>query len=163
MGNLTDAQVFLLLAGSGLLLLQPIGALLLQMGCALADITVPTFARSVKLFALTGDVCVVLLVVSLAVAGFRLDDPSTLWGPGCLWLVIAGGLLTLTIAPLIYVLIVRAPILRGALAAGVQLVLVTLLTAIITFIVFIILAVVQVTQSKPGHATADAPAMRNVG
>jgi hypothetical protein len=162
MGNFTEAQVLLFVAG-GLLLLQPIGALLLQMGCALTDINVPSFLRALKWFAFTGDVCVVLAGVSLALVGFRLDEVGTLWSPGCLWVLIAGAFLTVTIAPLIYVLIVRAPITRGVFAAGVQLVLVTLLTAIITGIVFIVLAVVQVSQSKPGHAALDAPTQQGVG
>jgi hypothetical protein len=148
---------------AGNLLLVVVGALLVQAGCALADVTGPGFLKALAVFVAAQVVCVPLAGLLLWLAGLYDASQGVLTPLRGLALVVAlvGAWV---ISALIFALTLAAPYRKGLVIAGSELALGALLTAMVTGVVLVVLAVVQIVRQPPRPtAAADPPAVARAG
>jgi hypothetical protein len=151
----TPTLVFTGLAG--VLVLFGVGTLLFQAGCALADVPVRGYFRSLSVYSVAAIVCVPLMGVLLWFAGRYESDPNTSFGSMRIAALIVSLLLTWIISSGIYTLLLAASLRKGLLIAGVELLLMALLAALVSAVVLVILAFVQILTSPPPVKATRTP------
>jgi hypothetical protein len=149
----------LVLAGlAGILVLFGVGTLLFQAGCALADVPVRGYFRSLPVYSAAAVICVPLIGVLLWFAGRYESDPNATFGSMRIAALIVALLLTWLLSSGIYALLLAASLRKGLLIAGIELLLMALLAALVSAVVLVILAFVQiVTSAPPVKATQNPP------
>jgi hypothetical protein len=140
---------------AGNLLLLVIGALLVQAGCALADVTGPGFFKALGVFLAAQVICAPLGWALVWAAGLYGGSAGVLTPLRGLALVVAL-LATWVISALIFALTLAAPYRKGLMIAGAELVLGALISAVVTGVVLVVLALVQIARQPPPRPTAAA-------
>jgi len=161
----------LVVAGlAAVLVLFGVGTLLFQAGCALADLPVRGYFRSLPVYAAAAVVCVPLIGVLLWFAGRYESDPNTSFGSMRIAALIVSLLLTWLVSSGIYALLLAASLRKGLIVAGIELLLMALLAALVSAVVLVVLALIQIitspppikaTRTSPALAAAIAPAVRS--
>lgn len=134
-----------LLIVASLLILFGVGTLLFQAGCALADVPVRGYFRSLPIFALTVLLCVPLMAVLVWFAGRYDSDPNVSFGNMRIAALIVSLLLTWLLSSGVYALLLAASLRKGLRIAGVELLLMGLLAALVAAVVLVVLALVQIS------------------
>src|SRR5271166_488270 len=129
-----------------------VGGLLVQAGCALADVTVPRFFKALLLYGLTALLCAPLTFLLLWLAG-RWGSPSdSLIAPAVALALGVALLVTWTVSAVIYTLFLAAPYWKGLMISGAELAMRALLIALATGIVMVVLAGIQAGRQPPPSA-----------
>jgi uncharacterized membrane protein len=136
--------LFVLAVLGSLLVLFGVGTLLFQAGCALADVHVRDYFRSLPIYALTVLLCVPMIAVLVWFADQYDTDPNTSFGPMRIAALIGSLLLTWLLSSVVYALLLAASLRKGLRIAGVELLLMGLLTALVSAVVLVVLAFVQI-------------------
>jgi hypothetical protein len=141
-------------AVAGGIILLGLGGLLLQAGCALADVREPRYLKALGLFAAALAVCAPAGGFLVWHAGSWDSTPSSLMGPFrtvALGVALVG---TVAVSALINALTLTTPYRKGLMIAGSELVLAALVLALLSGVVMVVLAVVQIAgQAAPRAAT----------
>jgi hypothetical protein len=151
-----------LLVVAGLLVLFGVGTLLFQAGCALADVPVRSYFRSLPIYALTVLLCVPLMAVLVWFAGQYDTDPNVSFGTMRIAALIVSLLLTWLLSSGVYALLLAASLRKGLRIAGVELLLMGLLAALVAAVVLVVLALAQIITRPPPKAEGDKPAIVRV-
>jgi hypothetical protein len=149
----------LVIAGlAGVLVLFGVGTLLFQAGCALADVPVRGYLRSLPVYSIAAVLCAPLIGVLLWFAGRYESDPNAAFGSARIAALIVSLLLSWLLSSGIYALLLAASLRKGLLIAGIELLLMALLAALVSAVVLVILAFVQIVASPPPvKATQNPP------
>src|SRR5262245_58556401 len=115
----------------GLLVLFGVGTLLFQAGCALADVPVRGYFRSLPIYGLAVPLCVPLIAALVWFAGRYDSDPNTAFGSMRIVALIVSLALTWLLSSGIYALLLAASLRKGLAIAGIELLLMGLLAALI--------------------------------
>jgi hypothetical protein len=135
--------VALVLVGGGVALLL-VETLLFRAGCALADVTEPSFPLSLLAVGVALAVCLPLGGLFVYLLGAYDADPAALFGPMRTLGVLLALLLGWVLSALLYLPFLAAPYKKGLLVAGFELLLRGLLSALVAAVVLVILAIVQI-------------------
>lgn len=145
---------------AGVLVLFGVGTLLFQAGCALADVPVRGYFRSLPVYSAAAVICVPLIGVFLWFAGRYESDPNTSFGSMRIAALIVSLLLTWAVSSGIYALLLAASLRKGLMVAGIELLLMALLAALVSAVVLVVLALIQIISSPPPvKAMKTSPAL----
>jgi hypothetical protein len=149
--------VALVLAGGGAVFLL-VETLLFRAGCALADVTEPSFPWSLLVVGVALVVCLPPGWLFVRLLGSYDADPGALLGPMGTLGVLLALLLSWVLSALLYTLFLAAPYKKGLLVAAFELLLRGLLSALVAAVVLVILAVVQIVVRQEPQKALRSPA-----
>lgn len=142
---------------AGLLVVFGLGTLLFQAGCALADVPVRGFFRSLPIAAAAAVLGGGLIGAFIWFAGRYESDPNTSFGGVRIAALAAALLLTWLLSSGIYAVFLAASLRKGLVIAGVELLLMGLLAALVAAVLLVILALVQIATRPPPTKTLRTP------
>ncbi len=161
MSALSTPLLVLVVLG-GLLLLFGVGTLLFQAGCALADVPVRGYFRSLSIYALAALLCVPMMAALVWFAGRYDSDPNASFGNMRIAALIVSLLLAWLLSSVIYAFFLAASLRKGLRIAGVELLLMGLLAALVSAVALVVLAVVQIATRPPAKAERNQPPILRV-
>ncbi len=147
---------------AGVVLVFGVGTLLFQAGCALADVNGPGFLKSLLIYGVAVVICAPLAGLLLYLAARYETDPTGLLGPARgaalgVWLLAAW-----VLSALVFALALAAPIRKGLVIAGTELLLSGLLAALVSAVVLVVLALVQISRNPAPRAAAPPAAVSSL-
>jgi hypothetical protein len=144
--------LFVVAVLGGLVILFGVGTLLFQAGCALADVPVRGYFRSLSIYALAVLLCGPLMAALVWFAGRYESDANASFGTMRIVALIVSLLLAWLLSSGVYALLLAASLGKGLWIAGVELLLMGLLAALVSAVVLVVLAVVQIATRPPAKA-----------
>ncbi len=133
----------------GLLALFGVGTFLFQAGCALADVPERGYFRALPIYSASLIVCLPVAAALIWFVGRYDADPNDWFGNLRIAAAIGSLLLSWLLSAVIYALLLAAPLRKGLLIAGVELLLMALLAALVSALVLVVLALVQIGMRPP--------------
>jgi hypothetical protein len=149
--------------GTAVLLLG-LGTVLFRAGCALADVADPSLLKSFVVADLALVICLPLAWLLVHVLASFEADPGTVFGPmRGLGVLLATGS-GLTVAALLYTLLLATPLKKSLMIAATELFLGVLLSSLLAGVILVVLSIVQITHkpTPPPRALLTRPAVRTV-
>jgi hypothetical protein len=144
MFGISNPMLAAALLGGGILVLFGVGNFLFQAGCALADVSERSYLRSLPIYSATVVLCLPLAWAIIWYAGTYEADPTAKFGTMRWAGTVAALVLTWILSALIYTVWLAAPVKKGLLIAGTEMLMMALLAALVSAVVLVVLAFVQI-------------------